>query len=196
MREHIELLKEQGLPVLAIGMAAVLNVINTDQESTLTSSCNLLVYMLETLSGMSSHQMSPGAGEMKAIIFISLILVVTVSAAMAAETHMTIQTNTTIKIDPATGNIKGDAQTQIRGIKIEPDPAATPAADTSSTGTSTGTTSTTGATSANSDPATTGATGATSSNTAPASTTSTGSPSSTAPCPTCPLAQAPAGQSN
>lgn len=150
--------------------------------------------MLDTIAGMSSRPTSPGAGAMKAIVFISLILVVTVSAAMAAETHMTIQTNTTIKIDPATGDIKGDAQTQIKGIKIEPDPAASPAADTSSTGT--GTTPTKGAASADSGAATTAATGASASNTTPTSTTAAGGPSSTAPCPTCPLTQAPAGQSN
>jgi hypothetical protein len=147
---------------------------------------------------------------MKAIIFISLILVAVASAGMAAETHMTIQTNTTIRIDPATGHVKGDAQTQISGIKIEPDPATTPTAGTSSASTATSTTPTTGAPSADSDPATTAATGvpstntgtsttpttgASSGNTGPVSTTAPETPSST-PCATCPLAQVPSGQSN
>lgn len=54
---------------------------------------------------------------MKTIALIGLIIVATASAGMAAETSMTIQTNTGIRIDPGTGWIKGDAETQVRGMR-------------------------------------------------------------------------------
>jgi hypothetical protein len=54
---------------------------------------------------------------MKTIALIGLIIVATASAGMAAETSMTIQTNTGIRMDPETGWIKGDAETQVRGIR-------------------------------------------------------------------------------
>jgi hypothetical protein len=54
---------------------------------------------------------------MKTVALIGLIIVATASAGMAAETSMTIQTNTGIRVDPVTGWIKGDAETQVRGIR-------------------------------------------------------------------------------
>jgi hypothetical protein len=54
---------------------------------------------------------------MKTMALIGLILVATVSTGIAADTLMTIQTNTTVRIDPITGQVKGDAQTQVRGIQ-------------------------------------------------------------------------------
>ncbi|MGO9567800.1 MAG: hypothetical protein ACLP5H_09690 [Desulfomonilaceae bacterium] len=54
---------------------------------------------------------------MKTIALIGLITVATASMGMAAETFMTIQNNSTIRIDPMTGQVKGDAQTQVRGIR-------------------------------------------------------------------------------
>ena len=53
---------------------------------------------------------------MKTIALIGLIIVAAASAGMA-ETNMTIQTNTTVRIDPWTGQVKGDAQTEVRGIR-------------------------------------------------------------------------------
>jgi hypothetical protein len=58
---------------------------------------------------------------MKTMALIGLILVATVSPGVAADTLMTIQTNTTVRIDPITGQVKGEAQTQVRGIKKSQD---------------------------------------------------------------------------
>jgi hypothetical protein len=71
---------------------------------------------------------------MKTMALIGLILVATVSPGVAADTLMTIQTNTTVKIDPITGQVKGDAQTQVRGIRKHHD--VPEAVNTSATGTS------------------------------------------------------------
>ncbi len=84
--------------------------------------------------------MSPGVEEMKTILLISLILAAMVSVAMSAETLMTIETNTTIRIDPITGQIKGNAETHVKGIrKLHEAPAGvnTPAAVVPSTNTGT-----------------------------------------------------------
>ncbi len=66
---------------------------------------------------MLSRQISSGVEEMKTVALISLILVATAGVGLAAETNLTIQTNTTIRIDSITGQIKGNAQTQVRGIR-------------------------------------------------------------------------------
>ncbi len=58
---------------------------------------------------------------MKTMALIGLILLATVSTGIAADTLMTIQTNTTVKIDPITGQVKGDAQTEVRGIRKSQD---------------------------------------------------------------------------
>ena len=73
-----------------------------------------MVYIKHT---ESCRPMSPGVEEMKTILLISLILAAMVSVAMSAETLMTIETNTTIRIDPITGQIKGDAETHVKGIR-------------------------------------------------------------------------------
>jgi hypothetical protein len=54
---------------------------------------------------------------MKALVLIGLILAATSSVGIAAETVMTIRTDTTIRIDPRTGRIKGDAHTEMNGIR-------------------------------------------------------------------------------
>jgi hypothetical protein len=61
---------------------------------------------------------------MKTIALIGLILVTTASMGMAAETSVTIQNHTTMRIDSITGKIKGDAQTQVRGINKHEAPQA------------------------------------------------------------------------
>ncbi len=71
---------------------------------------------------------------MKTIALIGLIIVATASAGMAAETSLTIQTNTGIRIDPVTGQVKGDAETQVRGIRKHHE--VPEAVNTSATGTS------------------------------------------------------------
>jgi hypothetical protein len=53
---------------------------------------------------------------MKTFALIGLILVATASMSMAAETSVTIQNNSTMRIGP-TGMIKGDAQTQVKGVR-------------------------------------------------------------------------------
>jgi hypothetical protein len=53
---------------------------------------------------------------MKTIALIGLILVTTAGMCMAAETSVTIQNHSTMRIDSITGKIKGDAQTQVKGI--------------------------------------------------------------------------------
>ena len=75
---------------------------------------------------------------MRAIVLMTLILTTVASLCIAAETHMTIQTNTTIRIDPVTGEVKGWGHTQIKGIKIDPPPVTTSSTGTTSTDTSTG----------------------------------------------------------
>jgi len=70
---------------------------------------------------------------MKTIAMITFILTTIASLCIAAETRMTIQTNTTIMIDPVTGDIKGGAHTEVRGIKIDPPPTTTSSTATSST---------------------------------------------------------------
>ncbi|HMK34488.1 MAG TPA: hypothetical protein VK463_05435 [Desulfomonilaceae bacterium] len=141
---------------------------------------------------------------MKSTVLIGLILMATLGVCMAAETHMTIQTNTTIRIDPVTGDIKGGAQTQIKGIKIEPAPTASSATGTSSTSTdpNAGTVPGGSSTNTSTDPAP--ATGGTSTNTAPVGAPAQATPSagptpgisSAGPASTCPLAQVPGGQTN
>ncbi|MGO9122096.1 MAG: hypothetical protein ACLQPD_31350 [Desulfomonilaceae bacterium] len=80
---------------------------------------------------------------MKTILLISLILAAMVSVAMSAETLMTIETNTTIRIDPITGQINRDAETHVKGIRKvheAPDRVKTPDAVASSTNTGTAST--------------------------------------------------------
>ena len=117
---------------------------------------------------------------MKAVVLMTLILAVIASACMAAETHMTIQTNTTIRIDPITGDIKGGANTQIKGIKIDPPPPTTSPAGTTTTST---------------DPSTASVSGTSSTDTTVPSTTTAGT-SSSSPAFFCPFAQGSGGQSN
>ncbi len=54
---------------------------------------------------------------MKTMALIGLILMATVSTGVAADTLMTTQTNTAVRIDPITGQVKGDAQTQVEGVR-------------------------------------------------------------------------------
>jgi hypothetical protein len=96
-----------------------------------------MVYIKHT---ESNRPMSPGVEEMKTILLISLILAAMVSVAMSAETLMTIETNTTIRIDPITGQIKGNAETHVKGIRKPHEAPAgvnTPAAVLPSTNTGT-----------------------------------------------------------
>ncbi len=86
---------------------------------------------------------------MKTIALIGLILVATVSPGLAADTLMTIQTNTTVRIDPITGQVKGEAQTQVRGIRKSqelPDAVNTSAPGTAAANTTAATTPVTGTT--------------------------------------------------
>ena len=85
---------------------------------------------------------------MRAIVLMTLILTTVASLCIAAETHMTIQTNTTIRIDPVTGDVKGGAHTQIKGIKIDPPPTTTTSTGASSTNTTTASTTGTSSTDA------------------------------------------------
>lgn len=130
---------------------------------------------------------------MKTIALIGLIIVATAGAAIAADTLMTIQTNTTIRIDPTTGQIKGDAQTQVRGIRKHhevPDVANTSTAGPASTDTSAATAPVTTTTAT--DPNTVTAPVSTASATDPnAVTTPVGTDPATT---TCPAAQASTGQ--
>src|SRR5208283_5592017 len=82
---------------------------------------------------MLSRQISSGVEQMKTVALIGLILVATASAGMAAETNMTIHTNTMVRIDSITGQIKGDVQTQVRGIRKHHE--ASEAVNTSAAGT-------------------------------------------------------------
>ncbi len=147
---------------------------------------------------MLSRQVSSGVEEMKTVALIGLIIVATASVAVAADTLMTIQTNTTIRIDPITGQIKGDTQTQVRGIRKHHE--APGAVNTSSAGTA----------SANTDPATTSPTLASPiipdpltlpiTPTAPANPDTVATPvtttSTTGPGSTCPYQQMLGGQQN
>ncbi len=86
---------------------------------------------------------------MKTMALIGLILVATVSPGVAADTLMTIQTNTTVRIDPTTGQVKGEAQTQVRGIRKSqelPDAVNTSAPGTAAANTTAATTPVTGTT--------------------------------------------------
>jgi hypothetical protein len=94
---------------------------------------------------------------MKTMALIGLILVATVSPGLAADTLMTIQTNTTVRIDPITGQVKGEAQTQVKGIRKSqelPDAVNTSAPGTASTDTTAATTPVTGTTATNPSTAT------------------------------------------
>jgi hypothetical protein len=121
---------------------------------------------------------------MKTMALIGLILVATVSPGLAADTLMTIQTNTTVRIDPITGQVKGEAQTQVRGIRKSqelPD-----AVNTSAPGTATAaTTPVTGTTAA--DPSTATVPVSVAAPTDPSTVTApVGAAPPTTPCPTCP----------
>ncbi len=138
---------------------------------------------------------------MKTMALIGLILVAAASTAFAADAVMTIQTNTTIKMDPVTGQIKGDAQTQVKGIKkhYEPPEAVTASAASTSTD-NTGAATAPAATSAAADPstaatATTPASTVSSTDPSAATATAATTPAST-PCATCPAAQVSNGQQN
>jgi hypothetical protein len=140
---------------------------------------------------------------MKTMALIGLILVATVSQGIAADTLMTIQTNTTVRIDPITGQVKGDAQTQVRGIQKHHEApeavntsaagpavanagvATTPVALTTPTDSSAGTTPVTGTTPTDSSTATAPVSVATP--TSPdTGTAPVGAAPPTAPCPVCP----------
>ena len=54
---------------------------------------------------------------MKIMALIGLILVATVSPGVAVDTLMTIQANTAVRIDPIPGQVKGDAQTQVKCVR-------------------------------------------------------------------------------
>ena len=79
---------------------------------------------------------------MKAIVLLTLILSVIASFCIAAETRLTIQSNTTVRIDPITGDVKGGGFTEIRAVKVDPPPPTT--ASTAASGTDTTSASTTG----------------------------------------------------
>ena len=83
---------------------------------------------------------------MKGIVLMTLILTAVASLCLAAGTHMTIQTDTTIRIDPVTGEVKGWGHTQIKGIKIDPPPVTTSSTGTTSTDTTTASTTGTSST--------------------------------------------------
>jgi len=144
---------------------------------------------------------------MKAIVLMTLILTAVASLCLAAGTHMTIQTDTTIRIDPVTGEVKGWGHTQIKGIKIDPPPATTSSTGTSSTDTSTG--SATGTSSTNASSGTTSTAGSSATSPDPSTASVSGTPptdmfltptpvvgaSASDPTVPCPYAQ-PSGQSN
>jgi hypothetical protein len=121
---------------------------------------------------------------MKTMALIGLILVATVSTVVAADTLMTIQTNTTVRIDPITGQVKGEAQTQVRGIRKSqelPDAVNTSAPGTAAAATTpvTGTTAT--------DPSTATVPVSVAAPTDPSTVTApVGAAPPTTPCPTCP----------
>ena len=83
---------------------------------------------------------------MKAIVLLTLILTAVASFCIAAETRMTIRTDTTVGIDPITGDVKGGGFTEIKAVKVDPPPATTSSTAASSTDTTsasaTGTSST------------------------------------------------------
>jgi hypothetical protein len=125
---------------------------------------------------------------MKTMALIGLILVATVSTGIAADTLMTIQTNTTVRIDPITGQVKGDAQTQVRGIRKSqelPEAVNTSAPGTAvaaNTGATTPVTATTVA-----DPTTATAPVSVGASTDPKTVTApVGAAPPNAPCPVCP----------
>jgi len=125
---------------------------------------------------------------MKTIALIGLILVATVSPGVAADTLMTIQTNTTVRIDPITGQVKGDAQTQVRGIRKShelPDAVNTSAAGTSSANTGAATTPVTLTPPTDPNTATTPVSVATPTG-LDTGTAPVGVAPPTTPCPTCP----------
>ncbi len=109
---------------------------------------------------------------MKAIVLITFILTTIASLCIAAETRMTIQTNTTIRIDPITGDIKGGAHTEVRGIKIDPPPTTTSSTGISSTDQTTA--SVTGTSSTDSAPTCPLTTGVSTASPAPAITSDSG----------------------
>lgn len=125
---------------------------------------------------------------MKTMALIGLILVATVSTGIAADTLMTIQTNTTVKIDPITGQVKGDAQTEVRGIRKSqdlPEAVKTSAPGTAVAATSDATTPVTGTPAT--DPSTAAAPVSVTTPTDPKTVTApVGAASPSAPCPVCP----------
>ena len=125
---------------------------------------------------------------MKTMALIGLILVATVSPGVAADTLMTIQTNTTVRIDPITGQVKGEAQTQVRGIQKHheaPEAVNTSAPGTAAAATTAANTPVTGTTAT--DPSTATAPVSVAAPTDPSTATApVGAAPPTAPCPTCP----------
>ena len=125
---------------------------------------------------------------MKTMALIGLILVATVSTGIAADTLMTIQTNTTVRIDPITGQVKGDAQTEVRGIRKSqdlPEAVNTSAPGTAVAATSAATTPVTGTPAT--DPSTATAPVSVATPTDPKTVTApVGAASPSAPCPVCP----------
>ncbi|MGO9568473.1 MAG: hypothetical protein ACLP5H_13115 [Desulfomonilaceae bacterium] len=133
---------------------------------------------------------------MKTIALVGLILVATVSTGIAADTLMTIQTNTTIRIDPITGLVKGDAQTQVKGIRKHheaPEAVNTPAGGTASTDTTAATTPVTATTAADPSTSTTPDSVAAPTDPSTAATPVVSAPDTTS-SPTCPAVQTTAGQ--
>ena len=86
---------------------------------------------------IDSYPNFPGVEKMKTMLLISLVLVTTVTASMAADrTNMTIQTNMRLSIGPKDGRITGDVLTQVKGTKRtwkDPNAATTSATTTSGT---------------------------------------------------------------
>jgi hypothetical protein len=135
---------------------------------------------------------------MKTMALIGLILVATVSPGVAADTLMTIQTNTTVRIDPITGQVKGDAQTQVRGIQKHheaPEAVTTSAPGTAAAVTTAATTPVTGTTAT--DPSTATVPVSVASPTDPNTVTApVGAAPPTTPCPAAPSQPAVAGLQN
>jgi hypothetical protein len=135
---------------------------------------------------------------MKTMALIGLILVATVSPGVAADTLMTIQTNTTVRIDPITGQVKGEAQTQVRGIQKHheaPEAVNTSAPGTAAAPTTSANTPVTGTTAADPSAATTPVSVA--APTDPSTATAPVGPAPpTAPCPACPSQPAVVGLQN
>jgi hypothetical protein len=125
---------------------------------------------------------------MKTMALIGLILVATVSPGVAADTLMTIQTNTTVRIDPITGQVKGEAQTQVKGIQKHheaPEAVNTSGPGTSAADATAATTPVTGTTAT--DPSTATAPVSVAAPTDPSTVTApVGAAPPTAPCPVCP----------